>query len=249
MRGASTSHVVAATDRLCSRLERFRPGSPVTHVYNPLLYAREPWSLYCRRFGVGTKEVLFVGMNPGPFGMAQTGVPFGEIRAVRDWMGIEGRVDKPRREHPKRPVVGFACRRSEVSGARLWGWARERFGSAEEFFGRFFVYNYCPLAFMDEKGANVTPDKLGRPVRELLTRECDLALREVVRALQPRWVIGVGAYAEDRAREALTAVAAEGRRAGAATLCFGRIPHPSPANPASSKDWPGQVDRALCAFV
>jgi len=42
-------------------------------------------------------------MNPGPWGMAQTGVPFGEINAVKDWLGINAEVDKPQKQHPKRP--------------------------------------------------------------------------------------------------------------------------------------------------
>ncbi len=37
-------------------------------------------------------------------------------------------------QHPKRPIEGFDCARSEVSGRRLWGWAALRFGSAETFF-------------------------------------------------------------------------------------------------------------------
>src|SRR5688572_32536315 len=95
-------------------------------------------------------------MNPGPFGMAQTGVPFGDVAMVRDWLGIVAAVAKPRDEHPKRPVLGFECQRSEVSGARLWGWARARFGTPQRFFERFFVANYCPLAFMESSGANRT---------------------------------------------------------------------------------------------
>ena len=48
------------------------------------------------------KKLIFVGMNPGPFGMVQCGVPFGEIAAVRDWMGHRGgQVDKPARENPQ----------------------------------------------------------------------------------------------------------------------------------------------------
>ena len=37
----------------------------------------------------GRKEAVFLGMNPGLWGMAQTGVPFGTVSLVRDWMGIE----------------------------------------------------------------------------------------------------------------------------------------------------------------
>ena len=127
------------------------------------------------RFGAPVR-VLYFGMNPGPFGMAQTGVPFGEVAAVRDWLGIEAPVERPAREHPKRRVEGFACRRSEVSGARLWGWARARFGTPERFFARFFVWNWCPLGFLADSGANLTPAELPAAERRALEAVCDRAL-------------------------------------------------------------------------
>ena len=125
---------------------------PVTHVYNPLEYARKPHDLYLRRYGKPPKEIVLVGMNPGPWGMAQTGVPFGEVDAVQNWLKITGPVGRPEREHPKRPIDGFSCHRSEVSGRRLWGWAKKTFQRPELFFKRFFVANYCPLMFMEQSG-------------------------------------------------------------------------------------------------
>ncbi|MDX1649779.1 MAG: single-stranded DNA-binding protein, partial [Myxococcota bacterium] len=76
----------AASRRLCRDLEGLSFGPPVTHVYNPLLYARRSWERYLERFGGGRRRVVFLGMNPGPFGMAQTGVPFGSVAFVRDWL-------------------------------------------------------------------------------------------------------------------------------------------------------------------
>ena len=108
-------------------------AEPVCHVYNPLDYARGPHEAFLKRYGEGPKEVLLLGMNPGPWGMAQTGVPFGDVGLVRDWLGITGKVSRPDGEHPKRRVEGFDCGRSEVSGSRLWGWARERFETPERF--------------------------------------------------------------------------------------------------------------------
>src|SRR6185369_6649351 len=134
--------------------------APVAYVYNPLEYARAPHEAYLKRYGKGPKHALLLGMNPGPFGMAQTGVPFGDVALVRDFLGIEGAVKPPTREHPKRPVLGFACERSEVSGTRLWGFARDRFKTPAAFFKTFFVANYCPLAFIEQSGRNFTPDKL-----------------------------------------------------------------------------------------
>ena len=126
-------------------------GAPVTHVYNPLDYAGRTHRLFLRRFADSPKRVVFLGMNPGPFGMAQTGVPFGDVEMTRGWLGIEGAVEKPAREHPKRPVLGFDCPRGEVSGTRLWRAVAETFGRPERFFARHFVANYCPLVFMEER--------------------------------------------------------------------------------------------------
>jgi len=223
--------------------ERVRSGvagldlarAPVTHVYSPLEYAWEPHRAYLERYGEGRPAVVLVGMNPGPWGMAQTGVPFGDVTMVRGWLGIEGAVGKPAAEHAKRPVAGFQCRRSEVSGRRLWGWAKRRFGTPEGFFERFFVLNYCPLCFMEASGRNRTPDKLPAHDRERLFRICDPALRAAVECLGPRYVLGVGGFAAGR-----IAVALNGLR-----VQTGQILHPSPANPRANRDWEGEVERTL----
>ena len=224
-----------ALGRTMSKLEF---GEPVTHVYNPLQYAKRPHEIYLDRFGASPKEVVFIGMNPGPFGMAQTGVPFGDVGFVRDWMGIEAPVGRPPDEHPKRPVLGFACERSEVSGSRVWGWARDRFGTPERFFARFFVTNYCPLLFMEETGRNRTPDKLSSAERAALLAACDEALRAVVDALDPDIVVGVGAWATKRARAAL----GEGGRP------IGTVLHPSPASPKANRGWAPQAESDLRAL-
>ena len=223
---------------LSQRVARLRFAAPVCCVYNPLEYARAPHELYLSRYGAGPKEVLLLGMNPGPFGMAQTGVPFGDVTLVRDWLEIFAAVDKPAPEHPKRPVLGFACGRAEISGTRLWGWARERFGTPERFFRRFFVANYCPLAFMEASGRNLTPDKLPAGEREPLFQACDAALRDVVRQLAPRIVVGIGGFAERRARAAL---AGEG-------VAVGTMLHPSPASPLANRGWAATIERQLAGL-
>jgi single-strand selective monofunctional uracil DNA glycosylase len=167
--------------------------------------------------------------------MAQTGVPFGDVSFVRDWLGITGKVGKPPTEHPKRPITGFACPRKEGSGSRLWGWARDRWGTPKAFFGEFFVINYCPLIFMEESGRNRTPDKLPALEREALFAACDQALKETVNLLQPTWLLGVGVFAEKRAREAL----------GVTSVKIGRILHPSPASPAANRGWAKAVEKQL----
>lgn len=232
--------LVSIGRRLATAVDRLEFGPPVAYVYNPLRYAREPHEEYLRRYGEGRERgrVVLLGMNPGPFGMAQTGVPFGEVGMVRDFLCVDGKVGRPKREHPKRPIEGLGCTRSEVSGARLWGWARDRFGTAERFFERFFVLNYCPLVFLEASGRNLTPDKLPAAEREPLEAACDRALRDTVALLEPSLVAGVGVFAEKRARAAL---ADTGVRIGC-------VLHPSPASPAANRGWAQAYERDLRAL-
>ena len=169
--------------------------------------------------------------------MCQSGVPFGDVPSVVDFLRITAPVGKPPREHPKRPVTGFACSRREVSGQRLWGWAaRLAHDDPQRFFEHAFVMNYCPLAFMDANGANLTPDKLAVAYRKPLLEACDDALRRTLALLRPRVAVGVGAFAATRLR---ACAPPEVRVAS--------MPHPSPASPAANKDWAGQADAAMLA--
>ncbi|MFN0068838.1 MAG: uracil-DNA glycosylase family protein [Limisphaerales bacterium] len=233
------SDLLAAAVTLRRATARLRFGPPAAHVYRPLDYAWEVHAAYAGRFGAAPKLAVFVGMNPGPFGMAQTGVPFGEVAAVRDWLGLPDAVSPPRDQHPKRPIEGFACRRSEVSGRRLWGLFAERFGTADGFFRDHFVLNWCPLAFLAESGANVTPDKLPAAQFAPLAAACDAHLAAALRALRPAWVIGVGGFAAERANRLLD---------GAASPRVGQILHPSPASPAANRGWAPAVTRQLEAL-
>jgi single-strand selective monofunctional uracil DNA glycosylase len=179
-----------------------------------------------------------VGMNPGPWGMAQTGIPFGEVNAVRDWLGIRAEITPPRRQHPRRPVMGMDCTRSEVSGQRVWGWAKDNFGTPEAFFKRFLIINYCPLCFMEESGLNRTPDKLAVEEREPLLAACDAALQEMTAYYKPRHVIAIGGFVERRARLALQKVKVK----------IGRILHPSPASPLANRGWAQQANKQFIAM-
>lgn len=208
---------------------------PVHVVYNPLQYARRSHEAYLGRYARSGIEAVLLGMNPGPWGMAQTGVPFGEVELTRDFLGIDEQVDTPTQEHPKRPILGFQCTRREVSGRRLWSWAQECFGTADLFFERFFVWNHCPLAFLEEGGRNRTPDKLPVNERQPLLNRCDQALQEIVKVLQPRMVIGVGGFAHKRAQHVL----------GDNGPKLGTILHPSPASPAANRGWAPQIERQL----
>ena len=230
------AEVQAAARRLADEVRGLAFSEPITHVYNPLDYAWAPHAAYIAAYGKTRKDVVFLGMNPGPFGMVQTGVPFGEVRAVREFLKIEGAVGRPPREHPERPVQGFACARAEVSGSRVWGAVERAWGTAERFFARHYVANYCPLAFVEESGKNFTPDKLPADERAPLLAACDRHLRRLVELLEPTWVIGVGTFAEKRARQVL------GER-----VKIGRILHPSPASPLANSGWAEAVAAELAA--
>ena len=182
---STSKKLIAAARELSDQVDRLQFKPPVTHVYNPLTYAWSAHEEYLRRFGNGQKRVVFLGMNPGPFGMAQIGIPFGEIAAARDWMGIRTEIGKPAKEHPKRPILGFDCPRSEVSGRRFWGLFAEKFGTSEKFFAEHFVVNYCPLAFLSESGSNLTPDKLPASEQARLFAICDEHLRRVLETVKP----------------------------------------------------------------
>ncbi len=231
--------LIQISRELSDGVARLKFRAPVAYVYNPLEYARVPHEAYLHRWGVGKKDVLFLGMNPGPFGMAQTGVPFGEVNLVRDFLKITGSVSKPPKEHPKRPIEGFSCEKSEVSGRRLWGWVLNRFEKPERFFEHFFVANWCPLVFMEDGGKNLTPDKLPAAERAELYALCDRALVRTVETLDPRRVIGVGAFAKARAEEAL-----RGRRG----VRIDTILHPSPASPAANRGWEAAAEKQLQAL-
>jgi single-strand selective monofunctional uracil DNA glycosylase len=227
--------LVSISRELAKQVDALKFSAPVSYVYNPLIYARDPHERYLTQWGTGPKRALLLGMNPGPFGMAQTGVPFGDVSLVRDFLGVTGKVGKPKLQHDKRPIEGFDCARGEVSGQRLWGFARDRFGSAEAFFRNFFVVNYCPLVFMEESGANRTPDKLPRSEQIALFAACDTALARTVQELQPEHVIGVGAFATGRAKAALPGFS--GRIA--------TVLHPSPASPKANRGWAELVEKEL----
>lgn len=225
--------IIAVARELSEAVSKLRFSAPVTHVYNPLSYAWPAHRQYLERYGSNPElEVILLGMNPGPWGMAQTGVPFGEVGLVREWLQIEAQIGRPEIEHPKRPVEGFGCHRSEVSGQRLWGWAKEHFGRPQAFFCRFFVANYCPLMFLEASGRNRTPDRLPAAERQPLIEVCDEALRRLVEVMKPLHVVGVGRFAEQRAQRALAGT----------PVRIGRILHPSPASPAANRNW---RDRAM----
>lgn len=239
----------AAADRLtveCAAWEKAEQSAlaflGVSHVYHPLIYARAPCQKYWRRYAGGRKKILFVGMNPGPWGMAQTGIPFGDVPSVRDWLGINAPVGKPENEHPKRPVSGFSCRRREASGQRWWSLIQARYPLPDDFFAHHLVLNYCPLLFLREDGQrvlNITPDKLPAQTRAPLFDACDSFLHTAVELTQVQVLIGIGGFAAARI------LALFGEQDG---IRCGKILHPSPANPAANRGFESAATAALKAL-
>ena len=234
---AAIEKAVAAARQLAKDVDVLRFAAPVTHVYNPLDYAWWAHKQYLEMMNPNGAEVLFLGMNPGPWGMAQTGVPFGHVPTVRNWLGIDARINQPVDMHPKRPIEGLNCARAEVSGERLWGLFRERFSTPKKFFKRHFVANYCPLVFMEESGRNRTPDKLLKAESAVLQAICDAHLSKLLDAVAPRIAVGVGAYAEQSFQRVI----------GDRPIKVIRILHPSPASPAANKNWAATVANQLIA--
>ncbi|MCP4501593.1 MAG: single-stranded DNA-binding protein [Deltaproteobacteria bacterium] len=227
MSDAILDGLVKEAKRLSDAMESMTFAPPVAFVYNPLEYAFNVHEAYIRAYGSGPKKTILLGMNPGPWGMAQVGVPFGEIAAVRDWMKLTGDVKSPAKTHQKRPVDGFACSKSEVSGRRLWSGIAALYSDARDFFKDHFAVNYCPLLFLEEGARNRTPDKLPKEERAAVEKACDAHFLAVCDLLQPERVIGVGAWAKKCATRALAD----------RDVVIGSILHPSPASPRANRGW------------
>lgn len=213
---------------LSRQLAPLRSRLGATHVYDPSDYARAPMGEYLRRYCAGEKRILFMGMNPGPWGMAQTGVPFGAVPWVRDWMGISGKVGAPPDAHPQRPVLGWKCPRVEVSGDRLWSFFGHAHGSAADFFSSRCVVNYCPLLFLSANDGgvrNIAVNKMTGNAAGKMFALCDEHMDAVLRATRPEIAIGIGDWAERRLL----------RLAGLGSLQVGKILHPSPASPLANR--------------
>ena len=237
--------MIEASSKLRDDVKKFadslvKEGS-VDTVYNPLAYAWEPHRAYLELASGEGAKTLLLGMNPGPHGMGQMGIPFAATSVVRDLLKITDlEVGQPRNPHPKRSVSGLDWPKEEVSGTRLWGLLADEYGSAESIFKSVFLLNHCPLMlFSGERATNITPDKISGPTTQALLERCDEHLREVVDIMQIRRVIGVGRYSEKRALNALSGIDIS------VTTCW----HPSPASPLANRnkgeDWKKNVRSVL----
>jgi single-strand selective monofunctional uracil DNA glycosylase len=88
---------------------------------------------------------------------------------------------------------------------------------------------------MEESGRNKTPNTLRASEKAPLFSACDRALRQTVKLLTPRLVLGVGNFARDRAKAALDGL----------PVTIGNITHPSPANPKANRGWEALVEKEL----
>ncbi|XP_022186401.2 single-strand selective monofunctional uracil DNA glycosylase isoform X2 [Nilaparvata lugens] len=212
--------------------------STVEYIYNPLEYAYDVHKNFVHKYCSSSKKILFLGMNPGPWGMMQTGVPFGDVISVKKWLKITGVIRKPLKEHRLRPVSGFDCKRIEVSGKRFWAFAQQlSHGNPALFFSNCFVHNYFPLVLMTESGKNVTPADLKPAEKKELESVCDESLCSVIDLLQIEVIIAIGRYTEKRVNAAL--------KKTPKNVHVVYIMHPSPRNPKSNQEWMPNVINCL----
>jgi len=222
------SALTAIAHNLSQQLNPLKFTGAVHTIYNPLAYAWQQHQTFLERFDPGDRPVMFLGMNPGPFGMAQTGVPFSDPSIAQQLFGIDCDFTAPTVQHPKRPIMGKLSTRKEGSGGRLWRWVVDYFGDIDNFTNQVLIWNYCPLCFLNQNGANLTPDKLIKKDQEKLYKKCDLALRAVAENKKVRTVVALGRFAEERSKIALN---------GTDTQIIYLL-HPSPANPRANREWP-----------
>ncbi|KAA0194921.1 hypothetical protein HAZT_HAZT005351 [Hyalella azteca] len=208
---------------------RLSYGDKVQYTYDPIQYASVPHCNYLHMFcSPKPASLMLLGMNPGPWGMAQTGVPFGHVGVVRDWLGVTGEVRKPCNEHPNRTVLGFSCHRSEVSGGRLWSLLKLLCCNNPSVLAKsIFLHNYCPLLYLTSTGTNVTPADLKAAYRRPLESLCDASLHDVVSLLGVTDILAVGNYACNGARRAVAQLPVK----------VHKLMHPSPRNPLANIDW------------
>lgn len=224
--------------QLNDALQTIETPSSITHVYNPLNYASNLHCAYLEKFLDGPKRVIFVGMNPGPNGMGQTGVPFGNILTVRNEMGLSGRVQQPPSVHVKRPICGLECTIEEPSGVRIWGLFKKLAGGSLMTFGKnCFVHNFCPLIFYDKAGRNITPSELKGDYKAIIGKLCLDALDKELDLLQPEILVPIGEY--------INGIIKRSRHVN--SLKVYKLHHPSP-RALNNQNWPEKAEQLLHKF-
>ena len=90
---------------------------------------------------------------------------------------------------------------------------------------------------MEESSRNRTPDKLPAQETSALFEACDQHLRTCIEALNPEWIVGVGGFAQSKARDCLSDF----------DIQHGKVLHPSPASPAANRGWAEAASKQLLA--
>lgn len=218
--------IINRTKKFSKELESIKSIIPDSlFVYNPLTYALDMHLAYIEKYAIKNTKILFLGMNPGPFGMTQNGIPFGEINFVKDYFNFNCEIKSPKIEHQYRPIEGLGCSRSEVSGKRFWSLMRDHYGDSNSLVGQVYVANYCPFVFLEKTktAKNITPDKLPKEIRVVINKICDDYLWDTQEILQCESLIGIGKYAEKKLKNN--------------KYPYSSILHPSPASPLANKGW------------
>jgi len=230
-------HVVNATRLLSARLEPVRAALPAAGLkavaaIDPTSYAFGNYTRFMQLAASGPRLALFVGMNPGPHGMAQTGIPFGDVDTARVLLGGADTIDPLPGLRAASGAAwdckGLAYHRGEQSGMRLWSALSQLCGSPQAALERCCIVNYCPLYMVGPELENITPSDLPRrhDITRALEAACDEHLRQLVLGLEVKTVLSFGSYAHASARRALSGFPVD----------FYTTPHPSPRR-GSAAEW------------
>ena len=276
--------LIKTTCALADDLHALRRPAGVSHVYNPLRYMWPAHERFLSRHYVtdrasapdgrldfyepaGTarpRQYLILGMNPGPHGMVQTGLPFGDVVNAAAMLGYRtgDQVLAPVLDgvelHPGRPVIGLVATRREASGERLWGGLAAIFGGLDQTLAQCFAANYCPLAYFadDAQGTNVTPEDFGKKTingkpnprhdpgyAAELDKICLPYLVRVARAMRVEVILAVGRYAEAKANIIAALCPEATRRCPSPKVVY--LTHPSPLATRSAGEWATMARHAL----
>lgn len=226
-----TDCFISLENDLVSQLNNLNYGPNVEYIYSPLDYASNLHKVFLKKFLCTSKKVLFLGINPGPWGMCQTGIPFGEVNIVRSYLRVDGEVLTPTNCHPQRPITGLNCHRSEVSGKRLWDLFIELSeGDPYKFFKDCFIHNYFPLALMNNNAKNITPGDLKSEYQKELQEICDKSLSDILTLFHTEIIVAIGKYAEKRSNEVV-------KKFRLTNIKVVQIPHPSPRSVGTAEKW------------
>ena len=275
--------LIKTTRILADDLHALRRPAGVSHVYNPLRYMWPAHERFLSRHYVTDRasapdgrldfyepagatrprRYLILGMNPGPHGMVQTGLPFGDVVNAAAMLGYRTGDQVPAPDlagvelHPSRPVIGLSATRREASGERLWGGLAAIFGGLEQTLAACFAANYCPLAYFadDAQGTNVTPEDFGKKTIKgepnprhdpgyaaELDKVCLPYLVRVARAMRVEVILAVGRYAEAKAN-IIAALQPDDSRPARPKVVY--LTHPSPLATRSAGEWATMARHAL----